>query len=306
MRRFLRWLLPALGVGQFLLLRTGVLDGRGALLAGATLEGLILVLAGRQLLVAWRAYRRARTAGLDVWGALEDGLAVLMPRPIARVAVLEPKLWYCLLRWAARRRPGTDTFGYQRRALIGPVLLLAILTLPAELLAVELLAPWAWLRIVLGVGSVYSLCWLAGFYASLRVLPHALEGECLRLRFGAFAEGVVPYAQIAGITLGRRRTPGGRDGLQVVTGAPVAYLGTGGRTDLTIHLRTPLTVRGLRGATKPVTIVCLAADEPAALAHALAQRSGVAVFVAAPAPSRALWRRMYPGAVSQLPHTPGA
>jgi hypothetical protein len=298
MRRLLRWLLPALGVGQLLLLRTGILDGRSALVVGALLEGLILALAGRQLLSAWRAYRRERAAGLDVWAALEDGLAVLMPRTVARFAVLEPKLWYCLVRWASRRPGRPDSFGYQRRALIGPVLMLAILTLPAELLAVELLAPWTWLRIVLGVGSVYSLCWLAGFYASMRVLPHALEGARFRLRFGAFAEGLVPYAQIAGITLDRRRTPGGRDGLQVVTGAPVAYLGTGGRTDLTLHLKTPITVRGLRGATKPVTSVCLAADEPEALAQALAQRSGVAVFVASPAPSRSLWRNRYRCAAS--------
>ena len=292
MRRLLRWLLPALGVGQFLLIRTGVLDGRSALVAGAALEGLILLLAIRQLLVAWRAYRRERAAGLDVWGALEDGLAVLMPRAVARFAVLEPKLWYCLLRWAARRPAAPESFGYQRRALIGPVLLLAVITLPAELLAVELLAPWAWLRIVLGVGSIYSLCWLAGFYASLRVLPHALEGEGLRVRFGAFAEGTVPYAQIAAIALERRRAPGGKDGLQV--GRTTAYIGTGGRTDLTLHLRTPVTLRGLRGAGQPTTVVCLAADEPESFAQAIARRSGLAVTIGAQTPARSLWRSVSP------------
>lgn len=74
----------------------------------------------------------------------------------------------------------------------------------------------------------------------------------------------------------------------------MAYLGTGGRTDLTLHLRVPVIVRGLREATKPVTTICLAADEPEALAQALAQRSGVAVFVTLPVPSHSLWSNAHP------------
>ncbi len=294
MRHVRRWLLPTLGVGQLLLLRAGIVDGHGALLAGALLEAAILLLAGRQLLAAWRAYRRERAAGLDVWGALEDGLAILMPRPIARLAVLEPKLWYCLIRWAARRRPGPATFGYARRALIGPVLLLALLTLPAELLAVELLAPWAWLRVALGIGSAYSLCWLAGFYASLQVLPHHMGEEQLRLRFGAFAEGRVPYGQIAGIVPERRNTPGGRDGLQAPSTGSIAYLGTGGRTDLTLQLRTPLALHGLRGETVPVRTICLAVDDAATMAGALARRTGLTPVPAAAVVPRQLASRQHP------------
>lgn len=298
MRFVRRWLLPALGLGQFLLLRVGAIDGRGALLAGALLEGAILLLAGRQLLVARRAYRRERAAGLDVWGALEDGLAILMPRPVARLAVLEPKLWYCLVRWATRRRPGPATFGYQRRALIGPVLLLALLTLPVELLAAELLAPWAWLRVALALGGVYSLCWMAGFYASLRVLPHQAQDDRLHVRFGAFAEGVVPYGQIVGIVLERRRTPGGRDGLQVAADGTVAYLGTGGRTDLTLHLSAPLALNGLRGATRPVGTICLAADDAPALARELARRTGRVVVEATDVAPRRLAKGRHARALS--------
>ncbi len=278
MRHLRRWLLPALGLGQFLLIRTRSLDQRSALIAGALVEILLLALASRQLYIAWRAYQQERAAGHNLWGALEDGFAVLMPRSVARIAVLEPRLWYCLIRWVTRRRADSISFGYQRRALIGPVLILAILTLPVELLAVELLAPWAWLRIVLGISCVYSLFWLAGFYASVQVLPHQLEQEQIRLHFGAFAEGVVPYQQISGIVLERRRTPGGRDGLQVAPSGNAAYLGTGSRTDLTLHLSTPLALIGLRGPTRPVRTICLAADDASALAHALAQRTNLVVM----------------------------
>ena len=290
MKRLSRWFLPLLGIGQLLLARAGMLNGRRALLVGAVLEVLLLVVGVRQVLIARHAYRRERAAGLDVWAALEDGLAVLMPRPIARLAVLEPKLWYCLGCWLARRRTNTNEYAYQQRALIGPVLILAFLTLPAELLAVELLIPWLWLRLLLAVGSLYSLLWLLGFYASLRVLPHRLEPGQIRIRFGAFAEGFIPYGAIVGITLDRRRTPGGRDGLQLAPGKEVAYLGTGGRTDITLTLREPLVLRGLRGPTTPVTLVCLAADAPERLVRELAHRSGQTVNLTLDAAPTNYWR----------------
>lgn len=293
MRRLGKWLLPALGLGQLLLLRSGVLTGRDALVVAGALEAIVLLVAGRQVLLALRAYHRQRAAGFDFWAALEDGLALLMPRSVARLAVLEPKLWYCLGRWLLRRRAEVNDFPYQRRALIGPILLLAIITMPAELLAFELLIPWQWLRVVLAVASLYSLFWLAGFYASLRVLPHQLEPASLRVRFCAFAEGVVPYSSITAIVVERRATPGGRDGLQLAPRQPVAYLGTGGRTDLTLRLDPPLALRGLRGPTAPVTLLCLAADEPERLSRELAGRTGQAVVVTG-APARArdhgFWR----------------
>lgn len=290
MKRFSRWFLPLLGIGQLLLARAGVLDGRLALLTGAVLEVLLLLVGVRQILLARRAYRRERAAGFDIWVALEDGLAVLMPRPIARLAVLEPKLWYCLGRWLARRRVGANEYAYQQRALIGPVLILAFLTLPAELLAVELLIPSLWLRTLLAIGSLYSLLWLVGFYASLRVLPHRLEPGQIRIRFGAFAEGVIPYDTIVDIALERRRTPGGRDGLQLAPGQEVAYLGTGGRTDITLTLCRPLVLRGLRGPTAPVTLICLAADEPERLVRELAHRSGRIVNLILDAAPTSYWR----------------
>src|SRR3712207_7398712 len=50
-----------------------------------SLEALALAVAGRQVVLAVRRYRRDRAAGLDLWAALEDGLAVLLPRPLARL-----------------------------------------------------------------------------------------------------------------------------------------------------------------------------------------------------------------------------
>ena len=258
--------------------RAGLFDARVATIVLIGLEALVLAVAGRQVVLAVRGYRRDRTAGLDVWAALEDGLAVLLPRPLARLAALEPRLWYCLGRWLARRgrRTAEAEFPYHRRSLVGAILIVALLTAPVEILFFELVIPWPWLRLLLLVAAIYSFVWLLGFYASLVVLPHRLEPGALHLRYGALAEGRIPYAAIAAAERARRSAPGGRDGARVADegGARALYLAVGGRTDLTLRLREPQTFCGLRGPTPPVETVHLATDDPDRLLRALAERVG--------------------------------
>jgi hypothetical protein len=165
--------------------------------------------------------------------------------------------------------------------------IVALLTAPVEVLFFELVIPWPWLRLLLLVVAVYSFIWLLGLYASLVVLPHRLEPSALRLRYGALAEGRIPYTAIATAERARRSAPGGRDGARVADegGARALYLGVGGRTDLTLRLREPQTFSGLRGPTPPVETVHLATDDPDRLARALAERIGAASPTAVPQPA---------------------
>lgn len=284
MRRWGRWLVLAVLLGQLALTRLGVFAGPGLLWVAATLEMLIVAIGVWSGFTTWRTYRRERLAGSDVWLALENGLATLLPHPLARVAVLEPKLWYCLIRWIARRRMGADGFGYQRRALIGPILLLAILTLPAETFAIARLVPWPWLRLALLIGSVYSLFWMAGFYASLWVLPHRFVGNALQVHFGAFAEATIPLEAIEQVVRERRSTPNGRDGLNLSPQRTTAYLAVGGRTDVTLHLAQPISVQGLRGPTPPVLCLAVACDQPERFASEIARRANSVIVTAPPTP----------------------
>jgi hypothetical protein len=286
MKRGRWWLVLTLGLVALRLAlgRSVPLDARAATIALAGLEALVLAVAGRQVVLAVRGYRRDRTAGLDVWAALEAGLAVLLPRPLARLAALEPRLWYCLGRWVARR--GTDEldFPYHRRSLVGAIVLVALLTAPVEILFFELVIPWPWLRLLLLVAAVYSFVWLLGLYASLVVLPHRLEPGALHLHYGVLAEGRIPYTAIAAAERARRSAPGARDGARVADegGARALYLAVGGHTDLTLRLRGPRTFSGLRGPTPPVETVHLATDDPDRLARALAERVGAAAPAGVP------------------------
>ena len=270
--RALKWLLPVLIVVEIVLVGTGRLDLGAAIGVAITVEVLLVVVAGRQLFVAVRRYRRQRTVGLDVWAALEDGLTVLLPRPLARLVSLEPRMIACLLRWIFwRQRQVAGLFSYHRRSWGGALLLLVLLTAPVEIFLFELLVPWAWLRWTLLIAALYAVLWAGGFVAALRVLPHRLESGAVRLRHGIWAEVLIPYREIASVEQQSLRAPGGREGLVTDRNEGSAYLAVGGRTDVTIRLRAARSVRGLLRPTPPVTMVHVAADDSARLTDGLRQ-----------------------------------
>ena len=68
--RAFKWLLPALVLTEIVLVRVELLDVGSAIGIVVAIEGLLLLVAGRQIVVAVRRYRRHRAAGLDVWAAL--------------------------------------------------------------------------------------------------------------------------------------------------------------------------------------------------------------------------------------------
>jgi hypothetical protein len=275
--RALRWLVPAGIVLDLGLFRSGLVSGRAALALGAALElvtlGIACVLAGQVV----RRYRTERRAGVDAWMALEDGLALLLPRAAAGVVAMELRLWGCLWSWAvARRRLGPDEFSYRAGARLALVLVLVVLTTPVEVLALELLLPWRWLRILMAVSAVYAVFWIAGLYGSLAVLPHRLEATGARFRYGALASVFVPYAAIASASLEKRPLPGGRPGLRLAPADEAAYLSATDRAAVTLRVPGGARIRRVTGETAPVTTLHLGADRPDALLAALRERLAAA------------------------------
>ena len=107
-----------------------------------------------------------------------------------------------------------------------------------------------------------------------------ITSKVRKLGYGTFADALIPYEEIATMELARRKSPKGRDGLQVAREENAAYLAVGGKTDLTLHLRTARPLHGLFRPTEPVTTVHLSADEPDRLARELERRVGRAPDVA--------------------------
>lgn len=263
--RGMKWL-PLAVVALLAVLVVGdVLSGRQALVAGVLLEVLLWGIAGLVVVRAVRA-RRGGQAG----GRLEDALNMLLPGPVARVVRLEPLVFLCVWRWVRRQRPqGPDVFPYAKRSPLGALLIVVLLTLPVELLLVELLVPWGWLRLLLFVGAVYAAFWVLGLYASLGQFPHRVSADGLVLHYGLLNTLFVPWRLLDAVALERATAPKAGDGLQVDTEQAHAWLAVGGRTDLRLTLREPLPVERLLGLAPPVRSIAIAADDPERLAAAL-------------------------------------
>jgi hypothetical protein len=271
--RALKWIFPGVIALDLALVGGRLLDARTALIVGGAVEALAFLLGLRQVTRAVRAYRRDRAAGLDMEAALEEGLGILFPAPVARLIALEPRMWVCLFRWLILRRPLTpEEFRYSKRSPMGALLALICLTTPVEIFAYELLIPWAAVRWALAIVTVYSLIWLFGLYASLQTLPYRLESGGLRVRYGLLAAGAVPYDRIAEVVAERRKAPGGREGVQTAPAQQAGYIATGGRTDVTLRLRAPVALAGLLKPTPPLTTLRLAVDEPDRFVAALRAR----------------------------------
>jgi hypothetical protein len=280
-RRALKWLLPALVAVEAFLVWSGRLSLGEAVVVLVIFEALLIPLSLGALFLAARRYRRERAAGIDSWAAFEGGLSLVLPRPVAKLVVNELRMSVCLARWVTRRTALKEgEFGYHKKSAMGMLLLVVVLTAPLEVLLFEILVPWAWLRWLLLVASVYAVFWLFAFYASLVTLPHRLEGDGLRLRYGLFAEVLVPYDEISGIE--RHKLRDAAEGLQLSPDECTASLAVGGETDLTLRLKAPLVVRSFLKETVPVGVIHLAADDPGGLARALVSQLREPTVTASP------------------------
>jgi len=276
MNQIRRTILPLLLILGFGLVATGRVDLGAVLGVGFVVElGLFLIVLW-QVIVVWRRYRHHREAGLDPEAALEEGLARIFPRRMARFLALEPRLWSSLFRWVFRRRPlAPNEFRYTRRSIMGSVIGLVVFVAPLELFAIELLVPWALVRLLLLFAGLYSALWLLGLYGAMQVRPHRLDAANFRLYNGIMADATIPYSQIAAIIADRRRPPKDGEGLQVAPTERAAYLAIGGRTDITLRLREPVVLHGLLTDTPPVLTIHFNADEPDRLIAALRARTGL-------------------------------
>src|SRR5882724_9057994 len=92
-------------------------------------------------------------------------------RSFSRVATYEAGIWRSLYRWLTRRPRSTDPkatlFGYASE--VTPILIAFIVVSALEIPIVSLIFPWPAVRDALLVLGVWSLIWMLGLLAALRV-----------------------------------------------------------------------------------------------------------------------------------------
>jgi hypothetical protein len=190
--------------------------------------------------------------------------------PLRWLVTLEIGIWRSLFLWLTRRvsghGPGVATFSYSKA--VAPIIAAFIFVSLLELPVVHLLLPWDAVRLVALVISVWGLLWMIGFLASMKVFPHLVDGDGLRVRYGTTADFTVPWDAVASVSARRRSVPG-RPRIRVEEGALSVAVMNQTRVDVVLH--RPATFE-LRDGTREVTELRLYADDPRAFVASARER----------------------------------
>ena len=159
---------------------------------------------------------------------------------------------------------GDQTFGYS--AQVRPFLWVFIVVTPLEVLLVELIVPWFWLRAVLLVFGVLGAALLGWQIWMLHKFQHSVDAEHLWLRYAREFEYRIPLAAIESVTQGTTSRLSHRT-RSVVDGTLVLEIS--GSTNVSLRLNEPQEVDlGRRGA-HAVTKIEFWADDPGGMVRAL-------------------------------------
>jgi hypothetical protein len=268
-RRVGPWLTIMLITVEIVLVWTGVLSLLNAVIIIVVVEALLVVTALGRGVVAIRAFRAGRIDGRDGWAAAEEALGELVPPQLARILLIEARMWVCLVEWITRRRPPERVFEYG--ASLRPIMRIVLGLLVIEGLVVEAVLaavlghdnPWVW--VALGL-HVYGLIWIGGFLSSLSVLPHQVGPTALVLRDSVFTVINIPLTAIASMTE-RRRGHSGRSGFTVDDGTGLLAYGDA-TVRIVLHPDSKVRV-GTRPALAGLRRIDLTADNPTAFVRAV-------------------------------------
>jgi hypothetical protein len=228
------------------------------------------VAAAGQVVAVVRRYRQVRAGGADREHALDAALRAALPAPVAFVVRNEARLLLSLVLFAVRRRQGVPPaavpLSYDRA--LRPMSLLLLAMAVVELIVIELALPWPTARLVLLILGGCTLVFVLGMTAANIVRPHVVTAECLRLRFGTWADIRVSREKIETAAVSHRAAPGKTIS---VVGEQLA-LGVAGMTNVELRLTGP-TVLDLGRRSRQARAIRFAADDPRAAVHVLTREA---------------------------------
>jgi hypothetical protein len=176
-----------------------------------------------------------------------------------RLLVAELGSWRSLLLWVSRRTAGVGT-PHPYAGALTMILLLFTAMAAIETVVLHVVLPWDAVRLVCDVVSIWGLLWMLGYFASVRVHPHLVTDDALRVRSGTSVDLVVPWSQVDAVVKQRHPFDSSK---RLLVADGVAAVPVLKETNVVVRLTSPLTVRG-----DDVTEVRLFADDPAALVSA--------------------------------------
>lgn len=194
---------------------------------------------------------------------------------LRRVLAYEVGMWLSLGRWLLRRppavEPGAAAFSYV--GVVKPILITFIALSAVEIPIFELILrhtlPWPSVRHTVLALGIWGLLWMIGLFAALRIHPHVVDAEGLRVRNGFSVDFRLPWTAVARVEARYRSLPSSRTvQLEPDAAGVVLNVATGKQTSVDVVLDEPISVPLHTGPSGLVREIRLYADDPTALVAA--------------------------------------
>lgn len=190
---------------------------------------------------------------------------------VLKVIRFELNLWRSLYLWARRRvrgqGPGDQPIPYA--AAISTMMWAFTVVNCVEIVALHIIIPWETVRLLADLAGIYTLLWIIGLLAAMKVHPHLVTASGLRVRYAASIDFTLPWEAIARAGTRIRSVEGIRT---MRFDGDAVSIAISSQTNVDLALHEPVMVQG-----RPVTEVRLFADDPKALLTAIDSARAAAV-----------------------------
>ncbi len=256
-----RLLLPALVALELLRVASGAASRVQQQIFVVTLEMAFLIGAVLLVAVRWKKYRSVE----HLEDVFEDIFNRFLPLGLSRLAARELVLLWEGLRWCLRgfRLQTPPGFGYVEQSYIKMLPLLIVMGLLTEGVAYEILMhKHPLVRMMIHIVEVWAVLWCFGLYATMKLRPHQIGPELVRLRCGLLSSCEFNPRLLLDVEpeSGDSPLPKMQD---------MARITAKGTPRLQLRLREPIAVQRMFSKPKPFDRILVSADDPMAFRAAL-------------------------------------
>lgn len=268
MRRYLLPLLLGTIIIMALLRKSGMISAANlmySLLIPAILECFFIIYCLLNIVKLIKRYKTLKKAGWETFDALQKSFELVLTPRLARLATIEPRLYYALyLSYKHKRDENHSQFMTRINAYAFFVKVIILLCL-LEIAAVSLLLPNKWLiwKLIHLILGLWAILWLWSDYRAMGLYHHLITPEGMRFRLGLRYDRSISWEDIQFVRKTFRAPPDGALMPQIAKkDQGLFYLGAGEACNLEIHLKEPCCFPGMINDFKNVKRLLLSLEEP--------------------------------------------
>jgi|GEM_PF-2499298 len=256
------------------LLKTGLIPQQNlyyALLIPSVLELLLIILLIINISAMIKSYRTLKRSGYSTADACQKTLEVISSPRMARLATLEPRLYYALYLSYRRGTAHKRAYGSRQDSYAFLVKVLIFLCL-LEVIAVTILLPQRWLiwKLVHMILGLWAVIFLWSDYRAISLYGHRISLEGIKLRLGLRCSQDIAWEDIDTVRKISQTAPGGMMGPGAPKNQPgVFYVGLGDVSNLEISLREPQNIQAMVNEVPAISRLLLSLENPDAFIAAL-------------------------------------